>query len=305
MIDERPIAALGSRQHGVVTTHQLTSLGISADARAHRLAIGRLELVHRHVYRIGGSVDTFEQRALAACLAVGGLVAASHRCAARLWGLELPGAAPIELTVPLGRSGRVRGVQIHRSGDLVREHLVTQAGIPTTDPHRMLVDLGAVVPMATVAHSLDDLVGRKVVTLAGVRRALDALTGRGRRGSGVLQEVLDSRTTDERMGRTRLEALLIDLATEARIPPLVFQYPIVVGGRRRRIDFACPDLRVAIEVDGYESHTRYDVFEDDRVRGNELELAGWMVLHFTWYQVRRRRGHVVSVLRRAFNLEAA
>ena len=305
MIDERRIATLASRQHGLITARQLTRLGISSDARVHRLAIGRLQRVHHGVYRIGGSVTTFEQRAMAGCLAVGGLVAASHRCAAELWGVDLPDVAPVELTVPLGRSGRVPGARIHRSGDLAKGHIVMRSGIPTTNPHRLLLDLGAVVPSATVAHALDDLVGRKVVTLAGVRRFLGDLGGRGRRGSGAIRDVLEVRTDAEGMGRTRLEAMLIDLASAAGLPPMAFQYPILLAGRRRRIDFAFPLLHVAVEVDGYESHSRYDVFEDDRVRGNELELAGWTVLHFTWNQVRRHPAHVIEVLRRALALAAA
>jgi very-short-patch-repair endonuclease len=305
MIDERRLATLAARQHGLVTTRQVTDLGLSSAALTHRPGIGRLQVVHRGVYRVGGSVATFEQRVLAGCLATGGLVAASHRCGARLWHVDLPDAAPVELTVRVGRSGRLAGVQIHRSSDLVADQVVRRAGIPTTDPLRLLVDLGAVVPAATVADALDDLVGRKVVTIAGVRRVLDELAGRGRRGSGVLGEVLERRTGDERMSRSRLESALFSLATDAGLPPIVFQHPIRLAGRRRRIDFAFPDIRLAIEVDGYESHSRYDVFEDDRVRGNELELAGWTVLRFTWHQVRRRPGYVIGVLRRAVALAAA
>ena len=78
----------------------------------------------------------------------------------------------------------------------------------------------------------------------------------------------------------------------------------MLGGRQRRIDFAIPSVRVAIEVDGYESHTRWDVFQDDRVRGNELELAGWMVLHFTWHQLTRRPDYVIRVLTQAIRLAA-
>ena len=96
--------------------------------------------------------------------------------------------------------------------------------------------------------------------------------------------------------RTRLEALLFDLAGRAGLPELVFQHPVLVGGRWRRIDFAFPALHLAIEVDGYESHARYDVFEDDRVRGNELTLAGWTVIHFTWDQLRHRPDYVLRTL---------
>jgi len=131
------------------------------------------------------------------------------------------------------------------------------------------------VPPNRVSDALDHFIGRRVVSLAGVRAALDHLSARGRSGWGVLRQILDARTHDElSWGRTRLEARLADLCRGAGIHGLAFQYPVVLGGQRRRIDFALPGLRIAIEVDGYDSHSRYDVFQDDRVRGNELELAG-------------------------------
>ena len=77
-----------------------------------------------------------------------------------------------------------------------------------------------------------------------------------------------------------------------------------MSGRRRRIDFAFPSLRIAIEVDGYQFHTQWAVFQDDRVRGNELELVGWTVLHFTWHQLTRQPDYVIEVLSRALRQAA-
>jgi very-short-patch-repair endonuclease len=301
------INELAARQHSVVTAAQLRELGLSARTVDRRVQQGRLERVHQGVLRIGGSIATREQRALAACLAVGGVVAASHRCAADLWGLELGWDVepPAELTVRASRAAAPPGVVVHRSVDLAPNDVVRHRGIPVTHPHRLLVDLGAVVPRATVARCLDDLVGRKLVSIAGVRATLDRLAARGRSGAGVLRDELDSRTADEQMSRTRLEALLFALARRCGLPAPVFQFPVEVDGHRRRIDFAFPELMVAIEVDGYESHSRYDVFEDDRVRANELELLGWTVLRFTWHQLRHRPDYVERVLRRAIAMALA
>jgi very-short-patch-repair endonuclease len=56
---------------------------------------------------------------------------------------------------------------------------------------------------------------------------------------------------------------------------------------------------VAIEVDGFEHHATRAGFIGDRVRGNELALLGWTVLHFTWEQVIHQPAYVASVVRRA------
>ncbi|MGZ4683916.1 MAG: type IV toxin-antitoxin system AbiEi family antitoxin domain-containing protein [Acidimicrobiales bacterium] len=305
MEPDRTIATFATRQHGLVTLDQLRESGLTERGLGCRTEAGRLERLHRSVYRVAGSVHTFEQEVLAACLSVGGLVAASHRAAAELWDLELPDPPRCEITRAPGRSPRLQGVIVHRVIDLVPGHIVVRRGIPVTNPMRLLVDLGAVVPPFVVEHALDDLVGRRVVSLAGVRAFHESVAARGRSGVGVLRAILERRADGDEMSRSRLEAMLIDLADRAGLPTPVFQHPIVLGGRNRRIDFAFPALRIAIEVDGYESHMRYDVFQDDRVRGNELELAGWVVLHFTWHQVRHRPAYVVGVLRRALALAAA
>ncbi len=98
---------------------------------------------------------------------------------------------------------------------------------------------------------------------------------------------------------------MIRLCRSAGLAEPVFQYEVVIDGKRRRLDFAYPGIRVAIEVDGYGSHSRYHVFEDDRARANGLELAGWVVLRFTWTQVTEQPDYVIGVLTAALAALAA
>ena len=299
------MAAHAARHHGLVTRAELEEFGFTRRMVAHRVASGVLDRLHAGVFRVGGAPITFEQRALAGCLRVGGLVGASHRAAAALWGVELPEPPPVEVAVTAQRRSRYDGIIVHRSVDLSEAHLVHRRGIPVTTPLRLLVDLGAVAPITVVEDALDDLVGRRIVSVAGARNTLDELAATGRSGVASLRSVLDRRTGHEStMSRSRLEAIFVRLAVRAGLPTPEFQYRVVLGGQLRRIDFAFPSLHVAIEVDGYESHTRWGVFQDDRVRGNELELAGWMVLHFTWHQLTRRPDYVIEMLTRAIHLAA-
>jgi len=48
------------------------------------------------------------------------------------------------------------------------------------------------------------------------------------------------------------------------------------------IDFANPELKIAIEVDGRAFHSDRCAFERDRERQNMLVIRGWIVLRFTW-----------------------
>jgi very-short-patch-repair endonuclease len=309
MFDERRIYQLTGGQHGLATRQQLRDIGMTDTMIRSRLEAGRLERVHAGVYRIAGRPTQPNELALAACLAADGLAASSHRTAARAWGVRIADDHLTEITVAASRAGRLGrfagGAIVHRSVDLTPDQVVVRDGVPVTDPARTLVDLGAVVRPVVVEWAFDDLLSRKLVRTDVVRRRLERLAARGRSGCGVLREILDARVGAElTIGRSRLEDLLLRLCRRAGVTEPVFQHPIQLAGRERRIDFAFPARKIAIEVDGYEFHTRYDVFEDDRIRGNELELAGWMVLRFTWNQLVRRPDYVVRVLRSALAVAA-
>jgi very-short-patch-repair endonuclease len=52
-----------------------------------------------------------------------------------------------------------------------------------------------------------------------------------------------------------------------------------------RIDFAFPEQLLAIECDGFETHSTRPAFERDRVRLSRLAGLGWRVVHVTWLQL--------------------
>lgn len=59
--------------------------------------------------------------------------------------------------------------------------------------------------------------------------------------------------------------------------------------------------RVIVEFDGWEYHHDREAFDADRRRRNELVLAGYVVLNFTWRQVEDDPEWVISCIRRALN----
>lgn len=62
-------------------------------------------------------------------------------------------------------------------------------------------------------------------------------------------------------------------------------HPVRCGSNNYFLDVAIPSRNIAIEVDGFEFHSSRQSFEDDRARQNDLVLAGWTVLRFTWRQL--------------------
>jgi very-short-patch-repair endonuclease len=74
----------------------------------------------------------------------------------------------------------------------------------------------------------------------------------------------------------------------------------VLDGQDRfvaRVDFAYPDRRLAIEVDGYELRASPAAMQSDLDRQNALVREGWTVLRFTWADVVRRPARVAELVR--------
>lgn len=58
-----------------------------------------------------------------------------------------------------------------------------------------------------------------------------------------------------------------------------------VPGFPYRVDFAFPDDKVAVELDGYEYHNSKEQFTKDRQRQRELEMAGWRFIRFSGREI--------------------
>jgi predicted transcriptional regulator of viral defense system len=103
------VAALATRQHGVVARRQLRELGLSDAAIANRLAAGRLHRVHHGVYALGHTVLAARGRWMAAVLAAGPHAVLSHASAAALWELRASAAVIVDITIVAGGgAGSVR-----------------------------------------------------------------------------------------------------------------------------------------------------------------------------------------------------
>lgn len=285
----RTLDETGQVQHGLLTPRQLADEGASRQARRTMVRHGFLVPANTRVLRAVGAPASWEQKLLAACLAAGPEAVASHRAAAVLWDLLDP-PAPVEITVPYEHHPTPRGTIRHRT-QVVREvDRAMRRKIPVTAPARTLVDLGAVAPRQ-VPEALERCLHQRRLTTAALWRALAELGGRGRRGAGVLRRTLDQRALGDRRPESLLEPLFADIAVNAGIT-FVYQHPIVVSGRRYRVDFAVPALQLAVEVDGLAVHGTREALEHDLQRQNAIVGLGWMFLRYTYTRLRRDRAGV-------------
>ena len=289
-------AQRAASHHGVVDRTWLLTAGIPRGQLQRWLEEERLQKVHRGVYRLAGAPMTWEQQMLAAVLGAGPGSAASHRSAGRLWGICETHS--LDVSVPHGRRRTVRGASLHMSRDLGDATLSLRRGIRVTNPLRTLVDLAAMLPPDKLEDALDLALVARLVTVAGVEQALDDVARRGRPGILTMRTMLDQRALGKDAPDSLLEPRMARLLRKYNFPPAAFQYVITRNKRFfARVDFAYPDIKLAIEVDGYPGHGTRRRRQSDYDRDGDLLGIGWRVIRFTWEDVVRRPETVAARLR--------
>lgn len=296
MYEERTLPILRA-QYGVLSRAQAVDAGLSPRAIDRRTESGRWEVVLPGVYRLAGAPPSWHQLVLSACLWAGRDAFASHRTAAALW--ELEGFAPGAVEVSTTRRMRRAGITVHFSYVPECDRARVTA-IPVTDVTRTLLDLGAVTEEEMVEVALDDALRRGLTSIPRLRWRLEELASKGRRGVGVLRGLLNARDLTKAPPESVLEARLIRMLRRARLPEPTKQYEVRQRGRLlARVDLAYPELRVAIEADGYRYHSGRVAWQRDLERRNELTSHGWRVIHVTWKDVVSDGQKIVGEIRRA------
>jgi hypothetical protein len=218
---------------------------------------------------------------MVAVLAAGRGAFASHETAARLWELPLPDAALIEVTTDLKRRPRVKGVKMHRSGLLLVDDVADLRGIPCSTVDRTIADISARFTMKVLGRIVDDALRRKLTTIAQLEETSARLRSAPGRSRKKMRTILLRRDDSVAERESILEDFVFDALRRFGLPLPVAQHPVVVDGKKRRIDFCYVDLDIALEPKGFETHGLRTSFDADPMRGNELGLAGFFVLEFT------------------------
>jgi very-short-patch-repair endonuclease len=102
------------------------------------------------------------------------------------------------------------------------------------------------------------------------------------------------------------EADLGALLVRAGLPAPVHHHVVTLpSGRVIELDWAYPERRIGLEVDGYVVHVRSaEAFAADRDRLNQLRLVGWVVLQFAPTTIHRRPRRVVAQVAAALGVAA-
>jgi len=274
------IVDFAARQHRVVARWQLLDAGLRGWVVDHRLELGWLHPVYRGVYAVGTADLTRYGRWMAGVLACGPHAVLSHRSAADLWGLRV-GGSRVEVSVPGARRKRPRSILLHQPKQLPTRDRGWIENIPVTSLARTLVDLAAVVKPERLDNAFEEAERIGELDL----RALEEVCARsnGKKGVAEITRLIAERRIpdDTREGMEREFAAILR-AAGLPIP----SFNVLVEGYV--VDALWPDYRLIAEIDSWAFHDKTrKSFEDERVRKNELKLAGYEIVEITAGQMPR------------------
>ena len=292
------LRAIADEYFGLVRRDQLEALGFSSSGLTRLVRSGLLERVRPRVYRLLGAPLSRDAKIMAALLWAGDEALASHRTGAEINGIAEP-FEDIEITT----TGSVRAPDliVHRRVFWLPGDAASVNGIPVTSVERTIVDLAGVAPRGRVERSLDSALLLPGVSIETVSRRLEATARQGRNGTTKLRGLLAERAAERNPVESPLERDFLSLVRERRMPEPVAQHPVMVDGRIvARLDFAYPELKLGIELDGYAFHSSREAFERDRHRLTMLGNEGWRILVFTRKQVNDHPVYVEKSVLRAY-----
>src|SRR5262245_14581232 len=119
-LTERRVRAWLAARYGVISRQEALAMGLTTNQIAWRVQSGVWEVVCPGVYHLAGAPMTPLSRLRVAVLAGGAGSAVSHKSAAWLWGIasaafSVDSFRDVTITVPHGRSARIRGIRTVRS----------------------------------------------------------------------------------------------------------------------------------------------------------------------------------------------
>jgi len=318
-----PWQQLLTEQHGLASTAQLLSCGVTPQQLRHRVQSGRWQQVLHGVHSVTNG-PLVRPAALSAALLFGGPDALlSHRTAAQEWGMVRVDPGPVHITVPYGRSAvsqpatlratgpRYRqpvvdpgavvhpGVVVHRSR--AHAHILVRTDPPRTSRPDTALDLAIAEPTArAAARTLVAVVTNAHISLAEVRTRLEL-----RRPRRYLRPLTDALKLMAEGVQSALEyRYAVDVEQSHALPSARRQSPVVVDGRTlwEDCDYSGCGVPLIVRLDGRRYHSAAEYAFRDRRRDNAAELDGRPRLVYGWDEVSGDAcgvaREVVSVLRR-------
>ena len=246
------------------TTAEAHAQGISRNALAWGVRMGRWHRIERGIYADGPERPSALDRARARVLASGGVSRGNLA----------------------GGLHKLDSVQLDerptRRGPVSSDRVVVIAGVPSADGLQTLIDLAATLDDDTWEQALESALRKKLTTVDQLSAAVEHPR---RVEAARIRRVLARRPPGAPATGSLLETLAVQLArTVPDLPEPVRQYVVYKDGVFvARVDLAWPGLGLFLELDGqqHEGQPVYDARRETAV----VAATGWLCGRFTWHEI--------------------
>jgi hypothetical protein len=208
--------------------------------------------------------------------------------AAAIYGFDTEDTADLHVLNPPG--GQIRcadGLAVHRRDGAP---LVIVNERPVTSPAWTAVEVARGLRRPRALATLDAALRSETCSRGELWRS--AVEQAGRRGIVAVRELI---ALADALAESPMESEARLAMIDGGLPIPKLQYEIIDGNRElRRVDFAWPEQRVAVEYDGVDWHSDPDAMRRDRRRRAALEDVGWVVISIVFEDVRYRAWEFVA-----------
>ncbi|WP_101948564.1 DUF559 domain-containing protein [Mycobacterium sp. 3519A] len=271
--------ALFDRQNGIASSGQILT-HLSRRKFEAMVNSGVLERMWQGIYCRGEPDDLTRLRGLD--FACGTPVPVCLSTAAALHGFDTEQPADLHVLSPPGsRLRNADGLVVHRRDGAP---LVRVSERLATSPAWTAVEVARSVHRPRALATLDAALRSGTCQRADLSQA--AAQQAGRRGIVAVRELIpvaDGLAESPMESEARLKMI------DGGLPLPVLQHEILDGnGEWRRVDFAWPEQRLAVEYDGEDWHSGPEAMRRDRRRQAALQDVGWTVFAIVFEDVRYR-----------------
>jgi hypothetical protein len=247
---------------------------------------GVLERIWQGIYCRGEPTDELRLRGLD--LSSGSTVPICLATAAAVYGFDTEDTVDLHvLNPPGGQLRNADGLVVHRRDGAP---LVMVDGRQVTSAAWTAVEVARGLRRPRALATLDAALRSESCSRGEVWRA--AVEQAGRRGIIAVRELIP---LADALAESPMESEARLAMIDGGLPIPTLEYEIVdANGELRRVDFAWPDRRVAVEYDGVDWHSDPDAMRRDRRRRAALEDVGWVVISIVFEDVRCRAWEFVA-----------
>ncbi len=159
--------------------------------------------------------------------------------------------------------------------------------IPVTSVPRTALDLAAQIRQESLNRLLQRAEELKLFDLPEFESVL--VRNKGHHGASRLRRAVAIYAPPP-FTRSGLELRFLELLAKAGIPRPITAFNVA----GYELDVYWPDLRFAVELDVFETHGSHRSFEEDRLRDEDLKLAGVELTRVTGHRLDREPAQVLE-----------